>query len=89
LNHWTLHVPTEEAIKTVNRKLKGWSAYFHYGQSTKAFCALEGFVCKRVRRWLWKRHKSKGNPYERYPNEVLYQQYKLWKLPTWAAWKRA
>lgn len=89
LNHWTLHVPEEEAIKTVNRKLKGWSAYFHYGQSTKAFCAMEGFVCKRVRRWLWKRHKSKGNQYERYPNEVLYQRYKLWKLPTWAAWKCA
>lgn len=87
LNHWTLHKPEEEMIRTINRKLKGWSEYFHYGQSSKAFWAMERFVCTRLRRWLWKRHKNKGNPYERYSDEVLHQQYKLWKLPTRVAWK--
>jgi RNA-directed DNA polymerase len=89
LNHWTLHVPEEEAIQRVNRKIKGWVAYFHYAHSTQVFTRMQGFLCARMRRWLWKRHKSKGNPHERYPDEKLHQQYKLWKLPTWAAWKHA
>jgi RNA-directed DNA polymerase len=87
LNHWTLHVPEEDAIRSVNRKLKGWSGYFHYGNSSKVFARMQRFVCRRVRRWLWRKHKSKGSPYDRYPDERLYQHYKLWQLPTKVAWK--
>ena len=89
LNHWTLHVSEDEAIGRVNRKLKGWSAYFHFANSSKVFARVQRFVCRRVRRWLWRRHKRKGSPYERYPDEKLYQHYKLWPLPTEAAWKHA
>ena len=89
LNHWTLHVPEDEAIASINRKLKGWSAYFHFGNSSKVFLRMQRFVCGRVRRWLWLRHKRKGSPYERYPDEQLHQHYKLWKLPTEVAWKHA
>ena len=88
LNHWTLHVPEEEAIKTLNRKLKGWGA-FHFANSTRAFTCMQHYVCARVRRWLWRRHKRKGSQYERYTDEILYQRYNLWKLPIWAAWKHA
>ena len=89
LNHWTLHVPEDEAIGSVNRKLKGWSAYFHFGNSTKVFIRMQRFVCRRVRRWLWRRHKRKGSPYETYPDQVLYQYYNLWRLPAQAAYRYA
>lgn len=89
LNHWTLHVPEEEAIRALNRKVKGWAAYFHYGNSARVFNTMQQFICARLRRWLWRRHKCRRGKYEAYPDELLYQQYKLWKLPTSAAWKRA
>jgi RNA-directed DNA polymerase len=89
LNHWTLHVPEEEAIGTINRKLKGWSAYFHLGNSSKVFERMQRYVCRRTRKWLWRRHKRKGSPWLRYADEKLYQDYNLWKLPMRVAWKHA
>lgn len=87
LNHWTLHISEQEALRTVNRKLKGWAGYFHYGNSTLAFQHMQQYVRGRVRRWLWRRHQRKGSPYRRYPDEALHQHYNLWQLPTRAAWK--
>jgi group II intron reverse transcriptase/maturase len=89
LNHWTQHLPAEEAIRSVNRKVKGWSAYFHFGNSTRAFQRMQQYVCGKVRRWLWRRHRCKGSQWERFPDELLYRQYKLWKLPAWAKYKHA
>jgi RNA-directed DNA polymerase len=89
LNHWTLHVSEEETIRTLNRKVKGWAAYFHYGNSARVFNTMQQFICARVRRWLWRRHKCRRGQYEAYPDALLYQHYSLWKLPTWAAWKHA
>jgi RNA-directed DNA polymerase len=88
LNHWSLHVSEEEAIQTVNRKVKGWGTYFHYGNSARAFTTMQNFICARVRRWLWRRHKCRKGQYKSYPNDWLHQHYNLWKLPTWAARNR-
>lgn len=89
LNHWTLHVPEKEAIADLNRKVKGWAAYFHFGNSSRAFNTMQEFICARVRRWLWRRHKRSRGKYLQYPNELLHQRYNLWRLPMWAAWKHA
>lgn len=89
LNHWSLHVSEQEAIQAVNRKVKGWAGYFHYGNSSRAFNTMQEYICARVRRWLWRRHKRSRGKYEAYPNELLHQHYNLWKLPMWAAWKHA
>ena len=89
LNHWTLHRPVREAIPALNRKVKGWSAYFHYANSTKTFGMMQRYLCQRVRKWLWRKHKRKGSAYERFPDATLYQHYQLWKLPTWANRKHA
>jgi group II intron reverse transcriptase/maturase len=89
LNRWTLHVAEDEAIRSVNRRLQGWSAYFHFGNSAKIFARMQRYVCSRVRRWLWLRHKRKSSPYERYSDDRLHQHYKLWQLPTKVAWKHA
>ena len=37
LNHWTTWRSSTEAIRTVNRIVQGWGAYFHYGNSAAAF----------------------------------------------------
>jgi len=87
-NHWTLHEPAEEMITRLNRKLKGWAGYFHYGHSTTAFTHLESYVRGRVRRWLWRKHARSRNRYAYYTDEKLHGEYGLWKMPTWAAWKR-
>jgi group II intron reverse transcriptase/maturase len=89
LNHWTLHESAEEAVRTVNRKLKGWGRYFHYGHSTTPFEKMQRFVCNRLRRWLWRKHKCTKGQYKHYTDELLYERHGLWKLPTWAAWKHA
>src|SRR2546426_411915 len=31
LNHWTLHLPIEDAVQQLNRKVRGWANYFDYG----------------------------------------------------------
>jgi RNA-directed DNA polymerase len=89
LNHWTLHESAEEAVRTVNRKLKGWGQYFHYGNSTTPFEKMQRFVCNRLRRWLWRKHNCTKGQYKHYTDELLYERHGLWKLPTWAAWRHA
>jgi group II intron reverse transcriptase/maturase len=89
LNHWTLHESAEEVIRSVNLKLKGWGRYFHYGHSTRPFEKMQRFVCNRLRRWLWRKHKCTKGHYKHYTDELLYGRHGLWKLPTWAAWKHA
>jgi RNA-directed DNA polymerase len=89
LNHWTVHRPVEEVIPALNRKVKGWSAYFHYANSTDVFGKMQRSLCQRVRKWLWRKHKRKGSAHRRFPDATLYQQYRLWRLPTWANYKHA
>lgn len=89
LNHWTLHEPEEEMIKSVNRTVRGWSGYFRYGNHVKTFAVMQRFINDRTRHWLWRKHKRRGNRNERYPDEALVEIYRLWQLPMKAAWKHA
>lgn len=89
LNHWTLCDPEEEKIKEVNRTVKGWVGYYHYSNSARVFNQVQRFVCDRMRRWLWRRHAGVKGKYEHYNDQTLWERYGLYRLPTWAAWKRA
>lgn len=89
LNHWTLHKPEKEMIQTVNRMLKGWAGYFHYANSAETFSSVRHYVSQKVRQWIWRKHACRKGKYKHYGDEVLYEKYGLWKLPTWAAWTRA
>ena len=88
LNHWTLCEPEEETIKAVNRTVKGWVGYYHYGNSARVFNKVQRFVCDRVRRWLWRRHACVHGKYARYDDTTLWERYGLYRLPQWAAGKR-
>ena len=89
LNHWTAHKPEVEVIQTVNRILKGWGNYFHFGNSTETFHKVQRYACERVRRWIWRKHGRSKALFADYGEKVLYEKYGLWKLPMKAAWKHA
>lgn len=86
LNHWTLWRPVEEVILEVNRLLKGWGGYFHYGNSTRVFDRINEYVANRLQRWLWRKGGCRQGLWLEQPREVLRERYGLYRLPTRAAW---
>lgn len=86
LNHWTLWRPAGEVVPEVNRLLKGWGAYFHYGNSTQVFNRMNLYAANRVRRWLWRKGGGRGALWTAHPNKDLRERYGLHWLPTRAAW---
>lgn len=87
LNRTTLWRSAEEVIPEINRQLKGWSRYFHYGNSTRAFGGVQQYVEQRVCRWLWRKHGCKHGLWTYLTSEMLYERLGLYRLPPWAAWK--
>lgn len=80
LNHWTEGRPEEEIIRALNRKLKGWKAYFRYGHPSHVMGKLEYYLQDKLRRWLWKRHGKPAGMYKRYSNNDLRQKWGLYPL---------
>lgn len=65
----------------LNRLLVGWGNYFCLGPVSKAYRAVDAHTCKRLRWWLCNKHKRKGQGTKRYPDEYLYEQLGLVRLP--------
>jgi group II intron reverse transcriptase/maturase len=72
---------TEDVVAYLNRKLRGWANYFKLGLVSKAYRAVDRHVTGRLRRWLCKKHKQPGRGYTRFPNNYLYQELGLVRLP--------
>jgi group II intron reverse transcriptase/maturase len=60
-----LLVPVEQIVQDLNRFLRGWSGYFRYGNSNRAFHQLMVQTYDRVGLFVAKRHK-RGRPYARW-----------------------
>lgn len=73
---------TEHVVDCLNRKLRGWANYFQLGLVSKAYRAVDRHVTGRLRRWLCKKHKQPGRGYTRFPNQYLYQELGLVRLPS-------
>lgn len=84
-------LPLETLVGQVNRTLRGWVNYFHYGNSTQAMEKLKTHAEERLRKHLMKRHKVKDRRIGegRYPSRDLYARYGLYKVPTFAGWRSA
>jgi len=52
--------PTIVVVEDVNRFLKGWGAYFRYGNSTQQFAQLDHFVFDRIARFIARKHGSRN-----------------------------
>lgn len=81
LNHWTLHRSAGTTVQDLNRMLRGWSQYFHYRNSSRVFGKMNQWVLDRMRRWLWRKHRQTKALWTGYTQELLCEQYGLWRLP--------
>ena len=84
-------VPLPCLINELNDMVRGWSAYFHYQHSTKIMSRIKWFTEESVRKHLRVRYKlrTRTRGYERISSGFLYNQLHLYKIPTYAKWKRA
>jgi group II intron reverse transcriptase/maturase len=71
----------EERIDKLNSFLRGWAGYFDQGPVTKAYHLVRSYTERRIRRWLIRRSGQRGTGYRQYPNEYLYGELGLYKLP--------
>jgi len=81
-------IPMEDVIMLVNRKVRGWTNYFHYRNSSRRLSYVKNFVETRVTIHLRKRHKIRNyyRGFNLFPRRELYNKYGLYKIPTTAKW---
>ena len=70
----------EEIVGRINRKMNGWSNYFRLGPVNKAYAAVDSHACRRLRQWLCRKHKIRGQGTSRFPDQYLYDQLNLVQL---------
>src|SRR5271166_2020808 len=84
LNELVGKLPTfirpEALVYQVNQVLRGWANYFCFGTYTPAFQRVHTHACRRVRRWLLRKYKLRGQGYSEYPNSRLEQELGLLNL---------
>jgi len=62
----------EQVRDRLNRKLKGWKAYFKLGNPWKAFRVLDDHVQERVRHFLRRRHKVQSQGARQFTQEHIF-----------------
>ncbi len=74
--------PWAEVRDQLNRKLRGWSAYFSYGTRTLVYRTVDNFVQAAVRHFLRRRHKLKNRGVKRLHDSVIYGELGVLRLRT-------
>jgi RNA-directed DNA polymerase len=84
-------VPLDLVVGAVNATVRGWVAYFHFKNCSKALEHVRGHVEERLRTHLRKRHKVRDRKagFIKFDNRTLYEKYGLYKVPTTAGWTKA
>ena len=77
LNHGTEWRSAAEVVGEVNAVVRGWSGYFHYGNSVRAFGKTQHWVRNRLRRWLWRKHACTRLLHGHYTTKLLHETYGL------------
>ena len=72
--------PIEEVVKQLNRKLRGWKAYFRLGARAKAYRAIDSYTRQRLRQFLVRRHKAPTRGARRFSHEYLHDRLGLESL---------
>jgi RNA-directed DNA polymerase len=68
-----------EQVRRLNQVLSGWGNYFRLGYVTGAWHDVQQHACRRLRRWLRRKHKQRGGV-QGYPDMQLYEKYGLLNL---------
>ena len=71
----------EALVEKLNRVLTGWANYFCLGAVSKAYSAVDMHARRRLRRWLFDKHKEQRPGYKRFPEAALHAVYGLVQLP--------
>ena len=69
-------------IAKLNRILVGWANYFCLGPVSKAYESVDYHTRQRLRHWLCRKHKVRGQGTSRFPDKYLYEQLGLAQLKT-------
>jgi group II intron reverse transcriptase/maturase len=69
-----------EMVKDLNCHLRGWSNYFSVGTHVPAYKIVLKHARNRLRRWLCKKHKVRGDGQKRFPNKYLHAELGLIQL---------
>ncbi len=84
ISEWTSprsgQLTREEMVERLNRCLTGWANYFHLGQVSPAYNAIDRHAVRRLRQWLCRKHKVKSGQYVLFPDARLYGEYGLVRL---------
>jgi RNA-directed DNA polymerase len=72
----------QEVVHEINQLTRGWGNYFALAQFRRSFGQLNHFVAHRLRQWLWRKHGNPVGKFERWTQDVLSEQYGLYKMPT-------
>ena len=82
MNHWNTWRDPKISVNRVNRIVRGWGNYFHYGHSYDSFAGLNYWLNNRVRIWLSIKHKLQSQSrYKAYPDNYLKVELGLAQLP--------
>jgi RNA-directed DNA polymerase len=75
------NVGSWEDVRTrLNQILRGWSAYFSYGSRATAYREVNRYVSGRVRHFLTRRHKVQSRGTERFRDERVFGELRVFQL---------
>lgn len=72
----------QPCIRRLNDVLRGWANYFCLGSTSKAYRRVMQHTRKRLRQWLWKKHRVRSRRYRRYSDAWRHQELRLVNLET-------
>lgn len=74
------HAPAGQVVGAVNRKLRGWGAYFSIGTLDPAYRAVDTYTRLLLRQFLARRHKVPGRGTRRFSFQYLHEDLGLVRL---------
>jgi group II intron reverse transcriptase/maturase len=71
----------KEIVASINPVLRGWGNYFRTGNADREFNAIDGYVHRRVVRWMRRRGGQRARyRWDAWPRERLHEEIGLYRL---------
>src|SRR5659263_593183 len=71
----------KEIITRLNPVLRGWGNYFRTGNAEREFNRIDGYVCRRLTRWMYRRGGQRSrHRADAWPGERLHEEMGLYRL---------